>query len=110
MSEEIRAPLLYDDLNMEDRLYLANLQQQPGYKVLIKVFNAACARATRDVISLDPMAENYSRKLSALQQMSRAMNEFCAAVCKSVQWHSLKGLAEQREEQEVEELVERAKE
>jgi hypothetical protein len=76
--------LLGENLDFEQKLMLAQLVQQPGWKVLVKLMAEACRDATEEVIKLDPGAERYHEKLAGLQAMARAMNKFSADVLDSV--------------------------
>lgn len=97
-------PLLFD-LNLIDRMYLAHLTNQPGYKVLVDIMEAACKRANDAVVKLDPEDVNikdYDKSLAYRQQVARATNKFCADVLKSVEFHKQMGVAEeQRKELET---------
>lgn len=79
-------PLLCDDLQLVEKVTLASLVSQPGYAVLVKIMDAACTRATEDVIKLDPTEKGYTQKLIALQSRARHMNEFSSLVLKSIKW------------------------
>ena len=107
MSEEKKAlPLLMDNLTTAEKVLLANLSLHPGYKVLIKLLEAACTAATNDVIKLDPMVEEYRRKLEHLQQAARTVNKFSSLVLRSVDYHSQCGQLEASvAETDVEKLV-----
>jgi len=80
-------PLLCDDLQLVEKVTLSSLVQQPGYSVLTKIMEAACSRATEDVIKLDPTEKGYTQKLIALQSRARHINEFSSLVLKSINWH-----------------------
>lgn len=95
MSErEAPKPLLMDELSTGEKVLLANLSLHPGFQVLIKLFDAACTSATNDVIKLDPLVEEYDRKLAYLQQAARTVNKFTNLVRKSIIYHSAMGEAE----------------
>jgi hypothetical protein len=87
-------PLLYDELTLEDKVYLANLTLHEGYKVLKRLMSAACTRATEAVIKLDPMDADYGRKVQIAQQQARDRNEFCSSVLKSIEFHTLTAAVE----------------
>lgn len=80
-------PLLIDDLQLVEKLSLASLSQQPGFIVLVKVLNAACAKATKDAIQLNPIDEGYDRKIKALHTRARDFNEFSSLVLDSIAYH-----------------------
>jgi hypothetical protein len=81
------AKRLCDDLTQEERIYLANLSYHDGFRVLKKLMEDCCRKATEEVIKLNPNSDNYIQNLTSLQQTSRAMNDFSASVLASVQWH-----------------------
>jgi hypothetical protein len=91
---EVTKPLLMDELGTGEKVLLANLSLHPGYKILEKLFSAACTQATQDVIKLDPMADEYPRKIVYLQQAARTVNRYTSLVLKSVIYHSEMGKAE----------------
>jgi len=89
MAEEKKSvPLMMDDLSVGEKVLLANLSLHPGYKVLVKLLDAACTTATQDVIRLDPMVQEYKRKLEYLQQAARTVNKFSSLVLRSVKYHA----------------------
>jgi hypothetical protein len=75
------------DLTFEERLSLAQLVNQPGWKILVRLMAEECRRATEEVIKLDPGTERYEQKLAGLQTTARAMNKFTAEVLDSVKVH-----------------------
>jgi hypothetical protein len=98
MSEEQKV-VLGQDLTLEERIVLAQLVQQPGWKVLVRLMAEECKAATEAVIRLDPSGERYDQKLIGLQTTARAMNKFSAEVLKSVKLHEQVAVkALQREE------------
>lgn len=68
---------------------LAGLKQHAGYAVLEELFMAACNKANKDVIGLDPAEEGYDQKVKAFQARARERNEFSLLILKSVEWHSM---------------------
>jgi hypothetical protein len=98
MADEGRK-VLGEGLTFEERMSLAQLVQQPGWKILVKLMADACRRATEEVIKLDPGGERYDQKLAGLQTMARAMNKFTADVLDSVKLHQRTAVqeAQQRE-------------
>lgn len=95
-------PLLIDGLTLAERITLGSLAQQPGFMVLVKIMNAACERATADVIKLEPSEEGYQRKLMAFQTRARNINEFSSSVLKSIDWQVQFGVVEQANQKEAE--------
>lgn len=95
MSEEKEGrKVLGESLIFEDRISLAQLVNQPGWKVLVRLMAESCRRATEEVIKLDPSTERYDQKVVALQTTARAMNKFSAEVLDSVKVHQRKAVAE----------------
>lgn len=78
--------LCRDNLTLEEKTYLARFAMDPGYRVLIKLMNDACSQATAEVMKLDPVVEkeSYVESLKAQQQIARAMSQFSATLCKSI--------------------------
>lgn len=91
--------LLGDGLTFEERLSLAQLVNQPGWRILVKMMAEACRHATEEVIKLKPTQERYSEVLTGLQTTAHAMNRFSADVLDSVkvQQRSAVQEAQQRE-------------
>jgi TRAP-type mannitol/chloroaromatic compound transport system substrate-binding protein len=91
--------LLGDGLPFEERLALAQLVNQPGWKILVKLMAEACHAATVEVIKLKPTQERYSEVLAGLQTTAHAMNKFSAEVLDSVKLHQRNAVleAQQRE-------------
>jgi hypothetical protein len=86
--------LLGQNLNHEERILLAQLTTQPGWKVLVKLMAEACRAATEDVIKLDPSSPRYAEVVVAMQMNARAMNKFSAEVLDSVKLHQRRALQE----------------
>ena len=86
--------LLGQNLNHEERILLAQLTTQPGWKVLVKLMAEACRNATEEVIKLNPVAERYAEQVVGLQTTARAMNKFSAEVLDSVKLHQHRALKE----------------
>ncbi len=97
MSEERK--LLGEGLNFEERISLAQLVNQPGWKILVRLMAESCRRATEKVIMLNPSVERYPEQLAGLQTTARAMNKFSAEVLDSVKVHQRTAVkeAQQRE-------------
>jgi hypothetical protein len=98
MADEGRK-LLGENLTFEERISLAQLVNQPGWKILVRLMAESCRHATEEVIKLDPGAERYDQRLQGLQAMARAMNKFTAEVLDSVKVHQRSAVkeAQQRE-------------
>jgi hypothetical protein len=91
--------LLGESLTFEERLGLAQLVNQPGWKILVRLMAEACRLATEEVIKLNPGVERYPEQLTGLQTTARAMNKFTAEVLDSVKLHQRRAVleAQQRE-------------
>ncbi len=99
MTESEGRKVLGESLTFEERLALAQLVNQPGWKILVRLMAESCRRATEEVIKLDPGTERYDQRLAGLQTMARAMNKFTAEVLDSVKLHQRTAVkeAQQRE-------------
>jgi hypothetical protein len=96
--------ILSENLTFEEGIALAQLVNQPGWKILVRLIAERCRRATEAVIKLDPSMERYEQTLVGLQTTSRAMNKFAADVLDSVKLHQRKAVQEaQRKEKPAEE-------
>jgi hypothetical protein len=102
MSDEGRK-VLGENLTFEERISLAQLVNQPGWKVLVRLMAESCRTATEAVIKLNPSIERYPEQLMGLQTTARAMNKFSAEVLDSVKLHQRTAVAEaqQRENPEL---------
>lgn len=103
MAESEGRKVLGENLTFDERLALAQLVNQPGWKILVRLMAESCRRATEEVIKLDPGTERYDQKLAGLQTMARAMNKFTAEVLDSVKVHQRTAVfeAQQRENPEL---------
>jgi hypothetical protein len=102
MSDESRK-VLGETLTFEERLSLAQLVNQPGWKILVRLMAESCRKATEEVIRLNPSVERYPEQLAGLQTTARAMNKFSAEVLDSVKLHQRTAVqeAQQRENPEL---------
>jgi hypothetical protein len=103
MTEQEGRKVLGENLTFEERISLAQLVNQPGWKVLVRLMAESCRRATEEVIKLNPSVERYPAQLTGLQTTARAMNKFSAEVLDSVKLHQRTAVAEaqQRENPEL---------
>jgi hypothetical protein len=81
-------PLLYDELTAQQRQMLAALSKHPGWEVLVMVFHKSCDLVNGRLVKLDPMADDYEKKLARAHLQARTVNEFCSAVKTSVEFHA----------------------
>lgn len=79
--------MLFSELTSLDRAHLVALTMQPGWSILVKMFEQQCEIATVKVIQLDPGVNNYDKQLASLQIAARATNDFCSSVLKSIDAH-----------------------
>jgi|SRR5579859_4550656 len=104
MSEERK--LLGEKLNFEERIALAQLTNQPGWKILVRIMAEACREATEGVIKLNPTSPRYQEVLAGLQTTARAMNKFTADVLDSVKVHQRNAVKEAQERENPSTVVE----
>lgn len=95
----IERKLLGQDLPYDERVALAQLVQQPGWKILVKLMGEACRNATEETIKLDPTTERYAEKVVALQTTARAINKFSVEVLDSVKLHQRTAVMEAQAEE-----------
>jgi hypothetical protein len=95
--------LLREELSPAETVMLGQMTQHGGYKVLVKLMDALCTRATQDVVRLEPEDKDYERKLSVRSQRARTVNETCSVILKSIDAHVQS--AANQEEQEQKEAV-----
>lgn len=81
-------PLLMDELSAPERTFLMQIVQHAGFQVIVKLFDAACTRATQDIVRLDPEKPDYDMLLKYRTQRSRNINEFSSLVRKSINYHT----------------------
>jgi TRAP-type mannitol/chloroaromatic compound transport system substrate-binding protein len=99
MAESEGRKMLGHGLSYDERIGLAQLVNQPGWKILVRLMAEACRNATEEVIKLKPTAERYAEVLAGLQTTAHAMNKFSAEVLDSVKVHQRAAVqeAQQRE-------------
>jgi len=94
------APLLREELTTQERILLTQLTHMPGFKVLVKLLQAACARFNDNVIKLDPEAPDYDTKISKRQLKAWVASKFSADVFKAIDWHTDQVILAEQENQE----------
>ncbi len=105
MAKDIDVPILEGVLQITDQVTLGNMTLHPGYKILIRMINTACAAANATVVSTNPEADDYDRILRSRQQRARNWSELSIWLFKSIDWHTKSGSSSQSEEERlVEEL------
>jgi hypothetical protein len=85
-----------------ERVDLVALTNMPGWKVLVKMLEAACQVAASKVIQADPTDKE---KVLTLQLEARATNAFCALVLRAVQWHANSQKSGHAAQRTIEELM-----
>ena len=107
MATKSERPLLMDELNLVDKINLAQTSLTPGYPVLQKLMEAACAESRIAINDVNPEEPGYDQVLRARQQYSRAINKFCVLVLRSVEWHKQSAAAvEGQKESEIQAAIE----
>lgn len=104
-----KQPLLMEELNVADRIYLGDMTSRPGYEVLKRIALSARDLAEKQPIKLNPVDPNYSRQLEVMTLYARAVGDFCDDLLNSIKWHVEYALnAEQTEQAEAVALVAKA--
>jgi len=104
MADEGRK-VLGENLSFDERLALAQLVNQPGWKILVRLMAESCRRATEAVIRIDPGTDRYEQNLTGLQTTARAMNKFSAEVLDSVKLHQRTAVTEAQQRESQQEVV-----
>ena len=99
------AKMLLRELTFVEQMALASLTQHRGFEVLTKIFDEACVEANQAPIKLDPLDDEYDKKLKILTLVARVTNDFCASVRNTVHVHVSAAVTEQNR-LEQEELME----
>ena len=76
-----------NQLSVEEQVVLGALTYQPGFPVLTKLMREACAKATAEVMKVNPEDPKYDELLKSKQLMARAMHEYNDALLKSIELH-----------------------
>jgi hypothetical protein len=86
---EARLPILRDGLTLPEKIMLASLTRHVGFPVLVKLIDAMCEEAVKNVIKLDPEKDiqNYEKLLSVRQLKSRTTHENARDLRDAVQYH-----------------------
>jgi len=102
------SPLL-PELSPQKQELLRLLAHQPGFQVLVELFDAACASLNQRLVKLNPEDRDYERKLRDHHLECRVVNEFCSAVLKAIDYHSAAVNVRETEDKESEDrLIEAA--
>lgn len=105
-NEEEGRKVLGEDLTDEEGIALAQLVNQPGWKILVRLIAEACRRSTAAVVKVKPGTPNKQQVIEDLQGVAYATNKFAADVLDSVKLHQRRAVKEaQRRETPVEKQV-----
>ena len=86
--KETELPLLMDELTAPEKVMLGLTMGSPGFRVYVRVCEAAIARAIGKVAELDPEDSDYTHKLSVRAQHARTTKETIELIRKSVNYHT----------------------
>jgi hypothetical protein len=86
-------PLGYE-LSTEEKIYLGNLTNHPGYTVLKKLVDEFCMMRNSRVIKLKRDTPDYIRLLEVYQTEAFLSFEICTTLLKSIEMHAIAGKAE----------------
>lgn len=107
MADEKAKPLLLEsELSIAECVMLNGVMNTPGFSILTRLYEAACAWANNESIRLDPEDTNYNQKLAVRTQRTRNFNELVQYVRLSALTH-VKRVEKQKQEenQQAEEAV-----
>lgn len=107
MADEKAKPLLLEnELTIADCVMLSGTMKTPGFSILVRLYEAACAWANNESIKLDPEDPNYNQKLAVRTQRTRNFNELVQYVRLSALTHVQRVEKQKQEEnQQAEEAV-----
>jgi hypothetical protein len=88
MAQKEAVKILCEDLLPAEKAMLLQVINTPGWKVVEKIANAACLRATQDTIKLDPESEDYERVCVERQRRARNITEFSDLLMRSIYEHA----------------------
>jgi len=98
--------LLQDELTIADCFSLGQTMNTPGFDILRRLYEAACAEANADAVRLDPERTDYTHVLSVRTQRTRNFNELVEWVRTSALIHHNRVAKQALEvEEEVKEKV-----
>jgi hypothetical protein len=91
-----------------ERVMLNQLMYQPGWKVLVKLFDAVCTKSVEAMAKLNPEDPDYDRLVVVRAQNSRITNETVKLIRDSVLAHVNSIIKqEEKENEEADARVER---
>lgn len=107
MADEKAKPLLLEnELTIAECVMLNGTMNTPGFSVLVRLYEAACAWANNESLKLDPEDPNYNQKLAVRTQRTRNFNELVQYVRLSALAHVERvGKQKQLEDEQAESAV-----
>lgn len=101
--KEKDATVLSPEMTQAEKVLLAQTTMTPGWKVVVKMANDACARFTQDIIKVDPESEDAEHVVSERQRRARIAIEFSDLLMRSIYAHadSIRRAGKQEEEEAV---------
>jgi|SRR5579859_3098908 len=100
--------ILSPDMTQGEKVLVAQTVMTPGWKVIVKMANDACARFTQDVIKVDPESLDAEHVVSERQRRARIAIEFSDLLMRSVYAHadSIRHVDRKEEEEAVSRVAE----
>jgi hypothetical protein len=106
MADAKEKPLLLErELTIADCVMLDATMRSPGFSVLTRLYEAACAWANNESIKLDPEDPNYDKKLAVRMQRTRNFNEMVQYVRLSALTHVQRVEKQKQQENEAAETA-----
>jgi len=100
--------ILSPDLTQGEKVLVAQTVMTPGWKVIVKMANDACARFTQDIIKVDPESLDAEHVVSERQRRARIAIEFSDLLMRSIYEHadSIRRVDRKQEEEAVSRVAE----
>lgn len=99
--------IVLPELSVPEKALLMQTTHTPGWKVVVKLANALCAKFTEDMLRLDPESEDYERVCVERQRRARIASEFSDQLMSAIHSHAeAVRLVAKKEEEEAVESVE----
>lgn len=98
--EQKTEPLLREELTPIERAHLYQVVMLPGFKVILKLANAACQRFNDNVIKLNPETQDFKDKVTIRQLEAWTASKYCSDLFKSMEWHTQQVSAVEKQEDE----------
>jgi hypothetical protein len=97
-------PLLMEELTQVECAVLGQTVNTPGWRVVYKLMDAACTRANKAVMDVDPESAGADKVVIERQRMARNMSLFFSQVMKAIDFH-IKSIQRVQQEEEIEAAV-----